>query len=134
MKLSLISKKLLPALALLLATAAFAATKSSLELSDPVTVGGHQLAPGEYQIKWEGAGPNIDLNILSKGKVVATVPAHVVPQDRAGANDTYRTSKGGDGSLSLTEIHFAGKKYSLSLSDDATTATQKDSKSNSSSN
>ncbi len=133
MKLSLISKKLLPALALLLATAAFAATKSSLELSDPVTVSGHQLAPGQYQIKWEGAGPNIDLNILSKGKVVATVPARVVQQDRSGANDTYRTSKSNDGGLSLTEIHFAGKKYSLAFGDEAATA-QKDGKSNTSSN
>lgn len=133
MKLSVISKNLLAVLALLLATAAFAGTKSSLELSDAVTVAGHQLAPGSYQIKWDGAGPNVDLNILSKGKVVATVPAHVVQQDKAGSYDTYRTTKTSDGGLSLTEIRFAGKKYSLAVGDE-TTAAQKDSNSKTSSN
>jgi hypothetical protein len=125
MKLSLISK-LLPGLVLLLATAAFAANKSSLELSDPVSVSGHQLAPGSYQLKWDGAGPGVELNILSRGKVVATVPAQVVQQDRADRDDTYRTHKNDDGSLSLVQIHFAGKKYSLSLGDEsAATAPQK---------
>jgi len=119
MKLSLISRKLLPGLVLLVAAAAFAANKSSLELSDSVSVGGHQLAPGQYQLKWDGSGPNVDLNILSKGKIVATVPAQVVPQNRSDAYDAYRTKKNNDGSLSLTQIHFAGKKYLLSFGDEA---------------
>jgi len=122
-KLSLISRKLLPGLVLLLAVAAFAANKSSLELSDAVSVGGHQLAPGQYQLKWDGAGPNVDLNILSKGKVVATVPAQMVPQSRSEAYDAYRTKKNNDGSLSLTQILFAGKKYSLSVGNESAATT-----------
>jgi hypothetical protein len=53
MKLSMISKNVLPGLALLLATSAFAANKpnkGSLDVSEPVTVSGQQLKPGEYKL------------------------------------------------------------------------------------
>ena len=49
MKVSIISKSLLPGLALLLATSAFGANKGnkgSIELDKSTTVSGHQLAPG----------------------------------------------------------------------------------------
>ena len=67
MKLSVISKSLLPALALLLATTAFAANKGnkgSFEVVDPVTVSGHQLAPGQYKLTWDGTGSSVELMIL----------------------------------------------------------------------
>ena len=125
MKLSMFSKSLLPGLVLLLATSAFAASKGSLVLDEAVTVSGHQLTPGEYQLRWDGAGPNVQLNILSKGKLVATVPAQVVERKQA------------DGTLSLTQIKFGGKKYALALGDQAATTTpapQKDSGSSTSNN
>jgi len=137
MKLSMFSKSLLPGLVLLLATSAFAASKGSLVLDEAVTVSGHQLTPGEYQLRWDGAGPNVQLNILSKGKLVATVPAQVVERKHAGANDAYNTGKKSDGTLSLTQIKFGGKKYALALGDQAATTTpapQKDSGSSTSNN
>ncbi|PYX90971.1 MAG: hypothetical protein DMG67_11735 [Acidobacteria bacterium] len=85
MKLSMMFKmfnKLLPGLVLLLATAVFAANKASCNVAEAVTVNGHRLAPGEYQFQWDGTGPNIDLSILSKGKLIATVPARLVEQSR----------------------------------------------------
>ena len=81
MKLSMISKSLLPGLALLLATSAFAANKGnkgSFEVFDPLTVSGHQLAPGQYKLAWDGTGSNVELMILSQGKLVATVPARLI--------------------------------------------------------
>src|SRR5260370_42182316 len=78
MKLSMIFRKLLPGLALLLATAAFAANTGSFNAYEPITVSGHQLAPGEYQLKWDGAGPSVDVSLLSRGKLVATVPARLL--------------------------------------------------------
>lgn len=131
MKLLVISKKVLPGLALLVATTAFAANKASLELSDPVSVSGHQLAAGQYQLKWDGTGSNVELNIVSKGKVVATVPARVVELTRPDRDDRYRMVKNDDGTTSLTEIHFSGKKYSLALGEDSAAAasTPKDSNS-----
>ena len=128
MQLLMISKKLLPAFALLVATSAFAANKASLELTDPVTVNGQKLAAGQYQLKWDGAGPSVELTIVSRGKVVATVPARVVEQSRADNDNRYRMVKNDDGTVSLTEIHFSGKKYSLALGEEsaATASTPKD--------
>ncbi len=118
MKLSTISKSVLPGLALLLATGAFAANnanKGSLNVFDPVTVNGHQLATGEYKLTWAGTGPNVELMILSQGKVVATVPARLVELGQAGHDNATESHKNDDGSQSLTQIDFAGKKYALAL-------------------
>ena len=64
MKLSMISRSLLPALALLLATSAFAANKGnkgSFDVFEPVTVSGHQLTPGRYKLTWDGTGSSVEL-------------------------------------------------------------------------
>jgi hypothetical protein len=124
MKLSTISKKLLPGLALLLATGAFAANKGSFKVFEQVTVSGHQLAPGDYQLKWDGTGPNVELSILSQGKLVATVPARLVEMSRDADYSATQLHKNVDGTQSLTEIDFAGKKYSLVFGDDSATGSQ----------
>ena len=123
MNFSKIPKTLLPALGLLLATSAFAAnkqSKGSIELDQPATIGAHQLAPGEYKLTWDGTGPNVDLMILSHGKLVATVPARVLELSRPQPSNAYVAHTNADGSQSLTEIDFGGKKYALAFGDEAT--------------
>ena len=118
MKLSTISKNVLPGLALLLATSAFAANnvnKGSFEVSDPVTVGGHQLTPGRYKLTWDGTGSSVELMILSQGKLVATVPARLIDLGQAGRENATESRRNDDGSQSLTQIDFAGKKYALAF-------------------
>src|SRR4029077_3947981 len=110
MSASKISKGLLLGLALLLATSGFAANKGSLEVSDPVTVNGKQLAAGEYTVKWDGAGPNVELSIMKGKNVVATVPAHTLDLDQSPVRDSIVTSTNSDGHKSLSEIRFSGKK------------------------
>src|SRR5215472_1571336 len=120
---SKISKTLRPALALLLATSVFAANKQnkgSLELDQPATIGGHQLASGEYKLTWNGTGPNVDLMIKSYGKLVATVPAHLIELSRPELSNGYQVHTNDDGSQILTSIEFGGKKYELSFVDEAT--------------
>jgi hypothetical protein len=115
MKASKISKGLLLGLTLLLATSAWAANKGSLTVNEPVTVNGTTLAAGDYQFNWEGTGSNVELNILKSAKVVVTVPARLVELSRPGNDSAYVTRKAEDGSLSLVEIHFSGKKYELAI-------------------
>lgn len=115
MKASKISKGLLLGLALLLATSAFAANKGSLQVSDPVTVNGKQIGAGEYTVKWDGNGPNVELNILRGKNVVATVPARMVDLDRTPSRDSAVTVLNSDGQKSLHEIRFSGKKYALAI-------------------
>jgi hypothetical protein len=115
MNASKISKGLLLGLALLLATSVFAANKGSLQVSDPVTVNGRQIAAGEYTVKWEGNGPSVELNILRGKNVVATVPARVIDLDRVSDRDSAVTIVNSDGHKSLNEIRFSGKKYALAV-------------------
>jgi len=113
MRLSITFKRLLPALALLVSTSAFAASKGSFNLYHPATLGGYQLASGEYQAKWEGTGPDVQLSILSHGKLVTTVPARLIELNHAEANDATELTNNADGSQTLNKIDFAGKKYQL---------------------
>jgi hypothetical protein len=115
MNASKISKGLLLGLALLLATSVLAANKGSLQVSDPVTVNGRQIAAGEYTVKWEGNGPSVELNILRGKDVVATVPARMIDLDRAPSRDSAVTIVNSDGHKSLNEIRFSGKKYALAV-------------------
>jgi hypothetical protein len=127
MKSSKLSKGLLLGLALLLATSAFAANKGSLQVSDTVTVSGKQLARGEYTVKWEGNGPNVELNILQGKKVVATTPARLIDLNRSADGDSAVVRKNDDGSRTLAEIRFAGKKYALAVGNESAKAEAGDS-------
>ena len=122
MRLFMICRKLAPALILLLATAAFAANKASCTVAQAVTVGGHQISPGEYQFQWDGTGPSVSLNILSKGKLVTTVPARVVDENGTVDRTTMRMHENDDGTTTLRQIHFAGKKYVLVFGDEMAAA------------
>ena len=116
MKFGNTSKGLLLGLALLLATSAFAAAnKGSMQLLDPVTVSGKQLPAGDYSVKWDGNGPNVELSILRGSKVVATTPARLIDLSAKPNSDAAVIKNNEDGSRSLTEIHFGGKKYALAI-------------------
>src|SRR5579862_5796657 len=119
---SKISKGLLLGLALLLATSVFALNKGTLQLSDPVTVNGKQLAAGDYTVKWDGNGPDVEINILQGKNVVATVPARMVDLNRVPNQDTALTTLNGDGHKSLNEIRFSGKKYGLVINSETAKA------------
>ena len=116
MKFANFSKGLLLGLALLLATSAFAASnKGSMQLLDPVTVSGKQLPAGDYSVKWDGTGPNVELSILQGSKVVATTPARLIDLNQKTNGDAAVVKKNDDGSKSLSEIRFGGKRYALAI-------------------
>lgn len=115
MSVSKISKGLLLGVALLLATSGFAANKGSMQVSDPVIVNGTQLPAGEYSVKWEGAGPNVEVSIMRGKNVVATVPARVIDLNDSPSRDSVVTLVNDDGHKSLNEIRFAGKTRALAI-------------------
>jgi len=116
MKFAKFSKGLLLGLALVLATAAFAASnKGSLQVVDPVTVSGKQLRPGDYSVKWDGSGPNVELSIMQGKKVVATTPARLIDLNQTPNSNSAVVKTNDDGSKALSEIHFGGKKYALAI-------------------
>jgi hypothetical protein len=115
MSVSKISKGLLLGLALLLATSGFAANKGSLQVDNPVTINGKPLAAGEYTVKWDGAGPNVELNIMKGKNVVATVPARMLDLEQSPVRDSIITSVNSEGHKSVNEIRFSGKKYAFAV-------------------
>src|SRR5882672_8972668 len=126
MKLSMISKSLLPGVALLLATAIFAADKNkgSLQIPEQVCVNGQALPAGTYTVKWAAetyavklgdSDLNVDLRILQGKTVVAAVPGRMIGLQRSDSRDSVVERKNQDGCRSLLEIHFGGKKYAFAL-------------------
>ncbi len=122
MKTKHFAKGLLFGAALVLASAAFAGEKASVKLYDDVKVNGKTLAPGTYNLTWEGTGDNVQLNIRQGKETVATVPVQIATTNSAPSNTGYSTKKEDDGSRSLTNVFFAGKKYTLNLDQQATAA------------
>jgi hypothetical protein len=115
MKFATVSKSLLMGMALLLAASAFAATKASLQLSNPVMVNGTKLKAGDYKIQWEGSTGNVELSIMQGKNVVAKVPAHIVELQTPSANDAAVTRKNESGPNTLAGVRFQGKKLALEL-------------------
>jgi hypothetical protein len=115
MKFATVSKSIVLGLTLVLASTAFAATKHNLQLTDPVTVNGATLKPGDYKLEWDGSGPNVELSILKGKNVVAKVPAHVVELEAPAANDATVTRKNDNGPNALAGVRFQGKKTALDL-------------------
>jgi hypothetical protein len=126
MKFATVSKNLVMALALLLATGAFAATtnKANLELNDSVTLNGTTLKPGDYKLQWEGTGPNVELSIIQGKRTVAKTSAHVVDLPAPAVNDAAVTLKNDSGPNSLTSIRFHGRKFALDLSQESSDGMQ----------
>ena len=115
MKFATVSRTLIMGVALLLASSAFAANKASLTLGHPTIVNGTTLSPGEYKLEWDGAGPDVEVSILRGTKVVAKVPAKLVDLNSPYKDDAAVVNHNGDGSSSLAEARFHGKKYALQI-------------------
>ncbi|MGH9511214.1 MAG: hypothetical protein ACRD2U_03660 [Terriglobales bacterium] len=116
MKISNIPRAFAIAIALLLTASAFASNNKGLvQVSTTVTVNGKLLAAGEYVVMWDGTGPNVQVSFVKGKKVMATAPAHVIDLNSSPAADSVVINRNDDGSNSLAEIRFGGKKKALSL-------------------
>jgi ribosomal protein S4 len=113
-------RTLIAALVLLVVPAAFAASAShQLTLNKNVAVNGKEIKSGDYKLKWDGTGDNVDVSFTRGKQVLATSPAHVVALDRPSDQDTLVYHDNADGTRSLTEIRFGGKKFAIVLGEQA---------------
>jgi len=113
MKSQIYTTAILLAASLLPATA-FAKDKADAKFSLDYAArfGNTELAPGTYQLTWEGTGDNVQVNALQHGKIVATASAKLVETAKpANANAvTYGTV--GE-KKTVNEIDFSKNKKSL---------------------
>ena len=117
MKFATVTKLAVLAVALMLASSAFAATKANLHVNNTLTVNGTNLKPGDYKLQWDGSGPDVEVSILQGKNVVAKVPAKVVDLQAAPQADATVTRHNNDGSSSLAGVRFEGKKFAIEVPD-----------------
>jgi hypothetical protein len=110
-----ISKGLLLGASLFFASSAFAGEKVSVKVYDDVKVNGKTLTAGKYEVEWDGTGSQVQVNFRQGKDTVATVPATITPTKVAQSSTGYSTSREQDGSLNLTAVVIAGKKYTIQL-------------------
>jgi len=100
--------------AVLLASSAFAANKGSLHVSEAVQVNGQQLSAGDYQLRWEGTGSNVELSVMQGKKILTKTPARVIELQNAPSSDSAVIDRSA-GTPSVSEVRFGGKKYALAI-------------------
>ena len=109
-----LAKTVVLGLAVLLASSAFASNKGTLRVHEALEVNGQQLAAGEYQLRWDGTGSNVEVSFMQGRKEVAKASAKVVALDKASDYDAAIVDHS-SGKATVTEVRFAGKKYALAL-------------------
>lgn len=119
MKIAQIFKGALLGVALLMAITAFASNKGSISIAENVMIGNQTLSAGDYSVRWDGSGPNIQLSIMKGSKVVATTPARLVDSNHPFNNDAAITEMNSDGSKSLAGLELAGKKFTIAIGQEA---------------
>jgi hypothetical protein len=112
--LSTLAKTVVLGVAVLLASSAFAANKGSFQVRERVEVNGQQLAPGEYQLRWDGTGADVEVRFMQGKKEVAKTSAKVVSLDQASDYDSAVIDRA-SGKAAVSQVRFAGKKFALAI-------------------
>jgi hypothetical protein len=107
----------LSAAALLFASAAIAGetNKTSVHITQKVTVDGKTLDSGKYTAEWGGTGPNVQVTLRRGKDTVATFPARINQEASPNPDDAVGTTDAPDGSKQLSSIYPNGKRISLQL-------------------
>lgn len=110
-----ICKGILVSAMVLLAIGAWAESKGQLGLQHPTNIAGKTLPTGDYTVRWEGNGDQVDLKIYKGKNVVASVPARVIQLSSPAGYNSAVVNSDGSGTPTLSEIRFGGKKYALQI-------------------
>jgi hypothetical protein len=127
MKLNNLAKFAVLGLAVLLATGAFASNKGTLNVQEAVQVNGQQIPAGEYQVRWDGSGSEVQVVFMKGKKEVARTAAKVVELEKTSAYDSTVLDRSGS-TASITQVRFAGKKFALAIGGEATAMSASSSK------
>lgn len=122
MKFSNLARNVLLGASLVLASSAVAGEKAAIKIYETVTVNGKTIPAGKYDAQWTGSGSDVQLSLSQGKEVVATLPARIANARSAYPTTGYSTKQEADGSKSLTNVFFGGKKYSLELGEEVAAA------------
>ena len=108
------AKSVILGAAVLIASTAFASNKGSLIIHERVDVGGQQLAPGEYQVRWSGSGSDVEVSFSQGKKELIKTAAKIVPLSETAGSDAAVLNRE-SGKSTVSEVRFAGKKFALAI-------------------
>ena len=114
MKLNNLAKVMVLGLAVFVATGAFAFNKGTFQARETVEINGQQLPAGEYQVRWEGNGPSVEISFIKNNKEVAKTTAKAVQLKNTPSFDSSIVNHA-NGKAVVSEIEFAGKRTAFSL-------------------
>jgi len=114
MKLNNLAKAMVLGLAVFVATGAFATNKGTFRAQEPVEINGQQLPAGEYQVRWEGNGPSVEISFVKGNKEIAKTTAKAVQLTQTPSFDSSVVNHS-NGKAVVSEIEFAGKRTAFSL-------------------
>ena len=105
---------------LVLAMSAVAAENSGkFTLPSAAELNGKSLAAGEYKVRWEGQGPEVQVTVSRGKETITTAPAKLVERSEKARRNAVvmNTNRGGAGSI--IELQLSGKRAALVFNEGA---------------
>ncbi len=102
-------------LLLLPLTALAAENHINFTLLSPAKVGAKILKAGNYQVKWNGQGKNVAVDILRSGKTVATAKGAMVPQKTKSAYNAVDINDAKKSAHVIHGFYFQNRRDELVL-------------------
>jgi ABC-type molybdate transport system substrate-binding protein len=107
---------------LTLALSAFAGeNKGSFTLPSTAQLEGKSLAAGEYKVRWEGTGPEVQVTVTQGKNTIATLPARLVERSEKARRNAVVVNNSGSASH-IIELQLAGKQAALVFGSEASVA------------
>ena len=104
---------LLIVVTLALAFSASANNSKTLSFRTEVTLNGSKLPAGFYELSWVTRSPEATVTFVKAGQVMATALGKFVERDTKYSADAVVYTNNADGTHTLLEIRFAGRKQAL---------------------
>ena len=89
--------------------------KTTIKLFSNVSLNGKTLAAGEYKVKWQRHSAEADVTFSQGKKEITAVRGKFVERDQPSPYTAVITKANGDGTETITELRFEGKKEVLIL-------------------
>lgn len=88
--------------------------KASVNFDTATVVAGQTLPAGNYDVKWDGNGPSVQVNFLKNNKVVATAPAQLIDKNNPYDNAVESKTEGNTQVLTAIDRTHMTLKFSPS--------------------
>lgn len=95
------------------ALSASANNSKTISLRTEVTLNGNRLPTGFYEVNWVSHSPEATVTFVKAGQLVMTAMGKWVDSDVKYNTDAVVYTNNADGSHTLREIRFAGRKQAL---------------------